>query len=411
MNTFLKSFGQKSILIAVVIATPLLLLACRQGPKWLEDASLSTLVDVEGNSIIRASVDLKLGNTQLPTVTLPIYHPHDFELLLGQVQIIGHTGAINVDLNLDNAFGLDYGDGTLLDGTPIPMAGRSKGPSRPKSAQVQSHDTSSSLSLSGSSRSGSDSVKITKVGDPMGSLSSISEGKLDIDQEKKGAREKKNIYTAGIPHKTVILGSMDPSMDPETIRKILIKNLPQFRYCYQRELNRTSHSFDGVIHLNFIIGASGHVSKAAILSPPKKLPLPVRQCIVNVVKGIKFPEPLGKGVVEVNQPLNFYLSESMAMDPETIRKILIKNLPQFRYCYQRELNRTSHSFDGVIHLNFIIGASGHVSKAAILSPPKKLPLQIRKCVVNVVKGIKFPEPLGKGVVEVNQPLNFYLNES
>ena len=126
MNTFLKSFGQKSILIiAVVIATPLLLLACRQGqgPKWLEDASVSTLVDVEGNSIIRASVDLKLGNTQLPTVTLPIYHPHDFELLLGQVQIIGHTGAINVDLNLDNVFGLDYGDGTLLDGSPIPMAG------------------------------------------------------------------------------------------------------------------------------------------------------------------------------------------------------------------------------------------------------------------------------------------------
>ena len=184
--------------------------------------------------------------------------------------------------------------------------GRRKGPSRPKSAQVQSHDTSS-LSLSGSNRSGSDSVKITKVGGPVGSLSSISGGKLDIDQGRKGARERKKIYTAGIPHKTVILGSMDP----ETIRKILIKNLPQFRYCYQRELNRTSHSFDGgVIHLNFIIGASGHVSKAAILSPPKKLPLQIRKCVVNVVEGIKFPEPLGKGVVEVNQPLNFYLNES-----------------------------------------------------------------------------------------------------
>jgi hypothetical protein len=86
---------------------------------------------------------------------------------------------------------------------------------------------------------------------------------------------------------------------------------------------------------------------------------------------------------------------------------LIDNIPQFRYCYQKELDKASSAFNGVVRLDFIIGASGHVTRASVESASRGLPSKVKGCVVNVLKGIKFPEPLGGGVVEVNQPFNFY----
>lgn len=144
-------------------------------------------------------------------------------------------------------------------------------------------------------------LKTANVSNNVGSLSGSARGKLDSSRGVEGLVDKKNIYTAGLPFKTVILGGMDPDI----IRKIIEDHIPQFRYCYQKELDKASREFSGVVRLNFIIGASGHVTKAGVdsFSP---LPPRVKGCVVNVLKGIKFPEPLGGGVVEVNQPFNFY---------------------------------------------------------------------------------------------------------
>ena len=94
------------------------------------------------------------------------------------------------------------------------------------------------------------------------------------------------------------------------------------------------------------------------------------------------------------------------MDPDVIRRILRENLPQFRHCYQKVLDQSSSSFSGVIDMNFIIGATGNVTKAGV-SSSSNIPGSVRGCVVNVLKGIQFPSPLGGGEVEVNQPFNFY----
>ncbi|GAB4407963.1 MAG: hypothetical protein OHK0056_08590 [Bacteriovoracaceae bacterium] len=140
-----------------------------------------------------------------------------------------------------------------------------------------------------------------KVSNNVGSLSGAASGKLDSTKGTQGLVDKKSIYTAGLPFKTVILGGMDP----DVIRRILEDHIPQFRYCYQKELDRLNQAFSGVVRLNFIIGSSGHVTKAGVdaVSP---LPTEVKGCVVNVLRGIKFPEPQGGGVVEVNQPFNFY---------------------------------------------------------------------------------------------------------
>lgn len=171
-----------------------------------------------------------------------------------------------------------------------------------RSAQAAS--TASAASASSSVSSGGDSATVRRadVTNNVGSLSGAAEGRLDESRGVEGLVSQRNIYTAGLPFKEVVLGGMDP----DTIRRILIDHIPQFRHCYQKELDRSASQFDGVVRLDFIIGASGNVTRAGIQTASDTLPVAVKNCVVDVLRGIKFPAPLGGGVVEVNQPFNFY---------------------------------------------------------------------------------------------------------
>lgn len=148
---------------------------------------------------------------------------------------------------------------------------------------------------------GSGSVKAATMTTSQGSLVGAASGALGDSKGAEGLSAKRAIYTAGIPGETVVLGSMDP----DTIRRILLEHLPQFRYCYQKELEKTGAEASGAIKLNFTIGASGHVAQAGV-DGSSNLPADVKRCVVGVLKGITFPEPMGGGTVEVKQPMNFY---------------------------------------------------------------------------------------------------------
>jgi outer membrane biosynthesis protein TonB len=145
-------------------------------------------------------------------------------------------------------------------------------------------------------------LKTATVSNNVGSLTGAASGALDTSKGVEGLTNKRSIYTAGLPYKTVVLGGMDPDI----IRRILQEHIPQFRYCYQKELDTASQSFSGIVRLDFIIGASGHVTNAGVKAADETLPSSVKGCVVSVLKGIKFPAPPGGGVVEVNQPFNFY---------------------------------------------------------------------------------------------------------
>lgn len=151
------------------------------------------------------------------------------------------------------------------------------------------------------SGTGTGTVKTATISADVGSLTGAADGKLGESKGAGGLSSKKAIYTAGIPSETVVLGSMDP----DVIRRILLENLPQFRYCYQKELERTGQEVSGVVKLNFVIGASGNVSGAGI-DGGSDIPADVKRCVVGVLRGITFPEPMGGGTVEVKQPMNFY---------------------------------------------------------------------------------------------------------
>lgn len=148
---------------------------------------------------------------------------------------------------------------------------------------------------------GTGNIKTAEIATNQGSLVGAATGVLGSSKGAEGLSAKKAIYTAGIPSETVVLGSMDP----DVIRRILLDHLPQFRYCYQKELERTGADTSGTVKLDFTIGASGHVSQAGI-EGSSALPADVKRCVVGVLKGITFPEPMGGGKVGVKQPMNFY---------------------------------------------------------------------------------------------------------
>lgn len=162
-----------------------------------------------------------------------------------------------------------------------------------------SGDSSASSTFQGGE---SMTAETAQVSNEVGDFKGVATGKVDRSKGISGIVDKKNIATAGLPYRTVVLGSMDPDI----IRRLIEAHASEFRYCYQKELEKSPKSFDGLIRLDFVIGASGHVTKVSATADDAKMPSEVRSCVANVLRGIKFPEPRGGGSVSVNQPMNFY---------------------------------------------------------------------------------------------------------
>ena len=141
-------------------------------------------------------------------------------------------------------------------------------------------------------------VRGTKITKNVGSLEGATTGKLDQAQGTEGLVNKKSVAVAGIPSRTVVWGDYDASI----VADILRQHLPFFRRCYQKELDR-ENKVSGKVELHFNIGASGSVTKAGVTQ--SALPSSVDGCVINVLKGIKFPSPLGGGVVAIRQPMYF----------------------------------------------------------------------------------------------------------
>lgn len=137
----------------------------------------------------------------------------------------------------------------------------------------------------------------------VGSLTGASEGKIASSKGAEGLSRKGSIMMAGVPSETVVLGSIDP----EAIRRILREHIPQFRYCYQSELDKSNKPGDlsGILHLNFTIGMTGK-TVSQNLTGDQNFTGAIKDCVGNVLKGIQFPQPKGSGNVEVKQAINFY---------------------------------------------------------------------------------------------------------
>lgn len=131
-------------------------------------------------------------------------------------------------------------------------------------------------------------------------------GSKDFGEGLKGTGAKKGIMVGEVSTKTIVMGSIDPDL----LRKILQEYLPQFRHCYQREIEKASDKFKGIVDLEFTIGKNGSVTKTDIKAREGGFTNQGINCLSSILRVIKFPEPKGGGMVDVRQPLNFYPEDS-----------------------------------------------------------------------------------------------------
>ncbi len=92
------------------------------------------------------------------------------------------------------------------------------------------------------------------------------------------------------------------------------------------------------------------------------------------------------------------------MSSKTIKKVVRAHYAQFKYCYEKQLSKDP-TLEGKVVLKFVIGADGKVSEATVVETTIKS-AELERCMLRAARRMKFPQPLGGGVVVVKYPFVF-----
>lgn len=158
------------------------------------------------------------------------------------------------------------------------------------------------LALSGSGKGGGGKVESLgglgdkglgggRVGTGLGAVgdgSGIVGGRSRIIPRRGGAEE------------AVVVGSIDT----DAIERAIMAHRDEFRLCYEREINAENPNLAGRVSTSFVIGASGRVTRAGIVSSTLKN-ANTERCVLDVLKRIDFPSPKGGTEVQVTYPFKF----------------------------------------------------------------------------------------------------------
>ncbi|MCM2282471.1 MAG: AgmX/PglI C-terminal domain-containing protein [Bdellovibrionaceae bacterium] len=96
--------------------------------------------------------------------------------------------------------------------------------------------------------------------------------------------------------------SFSGTIDREAIRRAVLANIRAIKSCYERELNRNPDLF-GKLVMEWVIGEQGRVVQARVKSSEVKGQ--VGNCVRDIIRSIKFPEPPTNEEVTVAYPFFF----------------------------------------------------------------------------------------------------------
>ncbi len=99
--------------------------------------------------------------------------------------------------------------------------------------------------------------------------------------------------------RTRIIGGLSQ----EVVGRYIKRYWAQFKFCYERELSKNPNLY-GKITSTFTIAGNGRVTEANVLQSSMKNAT-VEQCILRVIRRIRFPTPKGGGEVIVTYPFMF----------------------------------------------------------------------------------------------------------
>ena len=92
-------------------------------------------------------------------------------------------------------------------------------------------------------------------------------------------------------------------LSQEVVGRYIKRYWAQFKYCYERELSKDPNLY-GKITITFTIAGNGRVSEAQVIQTTMHN-ANVEECVLRVVRRIRFPQPKGGGQVIVTYPFMF----------------------------------------------------------------------------------------------------------
>ena len=99
------------------------------------------------------------------------------------------------------------------------------------------------------------------------------------------------------------LGNNPPPVLPkEIIMRVIKTRQSQFKYCYDRQLQRTK-TIAGVIKVSFVIETSGEVANAKISQ--NTVHPAVGRCVLSRIKSLRFPKRENGPPMTINYPFRF----------------------------------------------------------------------------------------------------------
>lgn len=96
---------------------------------------------------------------------------------------------------------------------------------------------------------------------------------------------------------------IEGGLDMDQINAVVRRHRGQLVQCYERALQK-SRSLAGRVDVNFVIGGSGKVSTAAVANTSLGA-RSVESCLIQKLRGWKFPQPVGSVSVRVSYPFVF----------------------------------------------------------------------------------------------------------
>jgi pSer/pThr/pTyr-binding forkhead associated (FHA) protein len=109
----------------------------------------------------------------------------------------------------------------------------------------------------------------------------------------------------------------------------------------------------------------------------------------------------GKGMTRIRPGKVTYVG---SLSREEIQRVVRRFMSQIKYCYEKELQKDPN-LQGKLVANWIISGTGLVQTASMVQNTMKNKT-VEKCVVRIIKRMRFPKPRGGGVVTVTYPFVF-----
>ena len=217
--------------------------------------------------------------------------------------------------------------------------------------------------------------------------------------------------------------------DPETMERAAIAKLARadrdrLRACFQRELAIDPQLEDHMFTMIYV-KPDGKVQDMRLMAaeikgeaprPDPPLSQKMAECLGAVITKWSFPPTSWEGKVQLAEPVGVggmlaVFSAKPPPDPkegrDAIRAVVREHKDEIKGCYDAYLDRKGSSLKPVRMLVKMTVRKGGLVTEASVSEPAKLEAKFKRCVLDVARGMKFPEPENGGEQTViNYPFVF-----